>query len=119
MLEFILKADSLVDPVSEPDGMTPLTLATKGNNIDVMKILIQHGAYVACEVLDDLNVFSLAVMRRHVEAAKLLIDSGLDLNATAYSLGLTAIHLADFQGLDELVVIDQPSQLQKPTDYIP
>ncbi|CAM1510523.1 Fc.00g008580.m01.CDS01 [Cosmosporella sp. VM-42] len=105
MLELLLKAGSLVDPVSEPKGLTPLALAVKYNKIDFMKILIQHGAYVDCEIPKSNSIFGIATDKRHVEAAKLLIDSGLDINGTIYVGGLDALHQVAFEGLDELVPI--------------
>ncbi|CAM1500555.1 Fc.00g097170.m01.CDS01 [Cosmosporella sp. VM-42] len=102
VLECLLKAGSLVDPVT-PTGHTPLFLAAAKGNIEAMKVLIDHGAYLDCEA--DMGETPLvgAVSFRHFDAARLLIQSGADIDVPAYEIGLRGIHVAAMEGLDDLV----------------
>ena len=59
---------------------TPLTLATRKSNIDIMKCLIDHGASVDQGSYDGTTPLFIAVSKGDLESVKLLIKSGCDVN---------------------------------------
>ncbi len=88
------------------DGSTPLMRAAKATDIPVMRILLSHGADAKLLQKSGTNALMIAAARGEtggygrlkggtekgaVEAIKLLLDAGLDINA-ANNEGQTALH---------------------------
>jgi ankyrin repeat protein len=98
-------------------GTTPLLRAAKAGDIEVMKILLAKGADSKLTTRNGINPLMAAAglgtkeedttgrrktQAEAIEAIKLLLDAGVDLNAVD-SRGQTALHGAAFQGFDEVV----------------
>lgn len=86
-------------------GRTALHSAASCNNIEVMKLLILHGADVNAK---DYGVTALhyAAKYNHIKAAELLISHGADVNAKDYNK-MTALDYAtqnDFKEIAELLI---------------
>ena len=112
-------------------GATPLLLAVETLDVDLMRLLLAHGAdpFVPTKT----NVTSLMLAsglgnrdmnhtpeekQRGLEAAKLLVNLGLDVNA-AGEHGYTALHGAAFNGEDEIVqfLVEKGANIEAMDDY--
>ena len=75
-----------------PSGeQTPLLLAAKFNQVDVMRVLIEAGADTKLKAQDGTTLFLAAAGSGHVEAAKYAYELDKDVKAVD-SLGFTAMH---------------------------
>lgn len=98
-------------------GTTPLLRAAKAGDIEVMKILLAKGADPKLTTRNGINPLMAAAglgtkeedttgrrktQAEAVEAIKLCLDAGVDVNAVD-SRGQTALHGAAFQGFDDVV----------------
>jgi ankyrin repeat protein len=98
-------------------GTTPLLRAAKAGDVTAMKLLLEKGADSKLTTRTGINPLMAAAGvgtkeedttgRRKtqadaIEAIKLLLDTGVDINA-ADNRGQTALHGAAFWGLDEVV----------------
>ena len=98
-------------------GTTPLLRAAKAGDIEVMKILLAKGADSKLTTRNGINPLMAAAglgtkeedttgrrktQAEAIEAIKLLLDAGVDVNAVD-SRGQTALHGAAFQGFDDVV----------------
>lgn len=86
------------------DGFTPLTLAIKKGNVDLVKILLKNGANVNAK--NDLNNTPLGRAAEHgnKEIVEILIRNGAKINARNY-LKQTAFILAAMYGRTDVVRI--------------
>jgi len=100
------------------DGTTPLARAAKGNDLQVMKMLLDAGADPKLTLKDRTTVLMLAAAggavagpyqqgipvteASSIEAVKLFLDRGVDVNAFN-TMGQTAMHLAVARGARSLV----------------
>ena len=100
------------------DGTTPLARAAKGNDLQVMKMLLDAGADPKLTLKDRTTVLMLAAAggavagpyqlgipvteASSIEAVKLFLDRGVDINAFN-TMGQTAMHLAVARGARNLV----------------
>jgi len=90
-------------------GITPLHQAAMGGHIEGAKVLIEHGANLNARSSDGtalhqiINLSHLLSDRRdaNAEMAKLLVESGLELQE--FALGNTELHLAALKGHAHLV----------------
>lgn len=98
-------------------GTTPLVRAAKAGDVAVMKLLLAKGADAKLATRNGVNPLMAAAglgtkeedttgrrktQTEAIEAIKLCLEAGLDLNAED-SRGQTALHGAAFQGFDEVV----------------
>jgi ankyrin repeat protein len=100
------------------DGTTALARAAKGNDLQVIKMLLEAGADPKLTLKDRTTVLMLAAAggavagpyqlgipvteASSIEAVKLFVDRGVDVNAFN-SMGQTAMHLAVARGARNLV----------------
>jgi ankyrin repeat protein len=100
------------------DGTTALARAAKGNDLQVMKMLLDAGADPKLSLKDRTTVLMLAAAggavagpyqlgipvteASSIEAVKLFLDRGVDVNAFN-TMGQTAMHLAVARGARHLV----------------
>lgn len=84
---------------------TPLSLAASGGHIEVIKLLLRHGAEINSRTGSKLGIspLMLAAMNGHTEAVHLLLEHGSDINAHIETNRNTALTLACFQGRHEVV----------------
>ena len=78
---------------------TPLSLAASGGYVNIIKLLLQHGAEINSRTGSKLGIspLMLAAMNGHTAAVKLLLDMGSDINAQIETNRNTALTLACFQ----------------------
>jgi ankyrin repeat protein len=86
--------NNLVGDTSLGDGATPLMRASKTNDIAVMKLLLDAGADPTITLKDRTTT---AMMASSVDAIKLLVEHGVDLNAFNTN-GQTVLHNAAGRG---------------------
>jgi len=62
---------------------TPLSLAASGGYVNIIKLLLSHGAEINSRTGSKLGIspLMLAAMNGHTNAVKLLLDMGSDINA--------------------------------------
>jgi ankyrin repeat protein len=102
-----LRNDPSLANACSADGFTPLMLASFFGNLDLMELLLAHGARVNEAARNPLRVQPLhsAVAHRDyarvLEMARLLVGSGADVNAVQEG-GLTPLHHAAAHGQIEL-----------------
>lgn len=84
---------------------TPLSLAASGGYVNIIKLLLAHGAEINSRTGSKLGIspLMLAAMNGHTAAVKLLLDMGSDINAQIETNRNTALTLACFQGRHEVV----------------
>lgn len=84
---------------------TPLSLAASGGYVNIIKLLLNHGAEINSRTGSKLGIspLMLAAMNGHTAAVKLLLDMGSDINAQIETNRNTALTLACFQGRHEVV----------------
>jgi ankyrin repeat protein len=62
-----------------------LHLAVRNGNLDIVKILVRHGAVIDIRDRSDHTPLHNAAWNGHVEIMEFLIDEGADIHATTYS----------------------------------
>lgn len=83
---------------------TPLLSAANNGFFDCVKLLLEHGADPNICDDDGNSALLFAVMRDHVEVAKLLMDKGADLNAKGlFFKGISSIQLAASKGQANII----------------
>ena len=107
--DFVISALSdnagLVHGFSE-DGFTPLCLAAYFGNEDVIRTLLLNGADPNIPSRNGFNVYPIhyAVASNYTMIAKMLIESGADINVVQKS-GATPLHSAAQNGNIELLIV--------------
>ncbi|CAB3750699.1 ankyrin repeat domain-containing protein [Paraburkholderia humisilvae] len=74
-------------------GWTPLHYAATNGHDDVIKVLLDHSAYIDAGSPNGTTPLMMAARGGHLSTVKLLLDSGADLNVKN-QLGLTALDFA-------------------------
>jgi ankyrin repeat protein len=85
-------------------GRTALHLAAADNMVDVVKVLLAHGAPVNASSDGRWTALHNAAQNGHAEVASLLVDAKARVNAQL-SNGMTPLHWAAFNGYSEVVDI--------------
>ena len=103
--------NNLVGDTSLGDGATPLMRAAKTNDIAVMRLLLEAGADPTITLKDRTTT---AMLASSVEAIKLLVEHGVDVNAFNTS-GQTILHNAAARGSTAIIqyVAGQGARLDK------
>ncbi|MCU1338251.1 MAG: ankyrin repeat protein [Bryobacterales bacterium] len=96
-------------------GSTPFLRAARSSGVEVMKLLLENGANPKMKTADDVTavMMSAGISYRDgktrgteaesVEALKMLLDLGIDVNAVSARSGETAMHGAAGRGADLIV----------------
>jgi ankyrin repeat protein len=96
-------------------GSTPFLRAARSSDVEVMRILLEKGANPKMKTADDVTaaMMSAGISYRDgktrgteaesVEALKMLLDLGIDVNAVSARSGETAMHGAAGRGADQIV----------------
>jgi len=103
--------NNLVGDTSLGEGTTPLMRASKGNDLPVMRLLLDAGAEATLTLKDRTTT---AMMASSVEAIKLLVEHGVDVNAFNTN-GQTILHNAAGRGSNAIIqyVAEKGARLDK------
>lgn len=97
LAKLLLAKGALVNPTNITEyPIPPLDWAISSDNLDLVKLLLKHGATIKVSYL------ASAADRGDVEIAEILIAHGADVNATNAD-GSTALHNAAWSGQEEIV----------------
>lgn len=88
-----LRIGNGIDTVYGIIGETPLMCASRNNQLDICKFLLENGADVNAKGIADYTALMKAAGEGNLEICRLLIDNGADISATN-SFGDTAFDLA-------------------------
>ena len=95
---------------------TPLSLAASGGYVNIIRLLLSHGAEINSRTGSKLGIspLMLAAMNGHTPAVKTLLDMGSDINAQIETNRNTALTLACFQGRHEVVslLVDRKANIE-------
>lgn len=83
------------------DGLVPIVKAVFEGNIDVMNVLLNYGANPDA-TFDTRSALSMSVIFNDIDAAKILIEAGADVDSYD-GPGLTPLMLAVDEGNEEMV----------------
>jgi len=101
---------------------TPLHRAASANHVEMVKLLLRHGANVDAEDNSENSPLHRAIYSGHGEVARLLIEAGADAQARNHA-GNTPVQMAAFAGLPEviklLVEAGSPVNLQDQVEDTP
>lgn len=119
MLKIFLKHNLDLDAPLLPSRQSPLTLAIKNNNKDVVSILIDHGAKINDQ---EESYLILALERGHTQMVNLLLKKGLNPNGVHQKTGQSAltyfIHKNDLVSVRVLLKIRKIDLNQKDSNEI-
>src|SRR5438128_2540775 len=91
--------NNLVGDTSLGEGATPLMRAAKGNDLPVIRQLLDRGADPTLTLKDRTTT---AMLANSLEAIKLLVEHGVDVNAFNTN-GQTILHNAAGRGVDPII----------------
>ena len=98
VVDLLLRAGADAN-IRDDFGLTPLSTASRGGHLNVVKALIRGGADIGNHGGDALTE---AVMSRHEEIARALIAAGADVNARTRDDAETVLELALMERQEEL-----------------
>jgi uncharacterized protein len=104
-LRRLIAADAMVARAVSGDGWPPLHLSAAFATPEAVALLLEHGAHihqVSHNPLRNQALHACIALGNSVEVARLLVESGADVNATAAG-GYTPLHLAASNGNREMV----------------
>ncbi|GFR51072.1 hypothetical protein Agub_g13396 [Astrephomene gubernaculifera] len=98
-----LLADPTLNPnIQHVDGSTPLMLACKGENADIVDALLKAGADVDAASEDGVTPLHLACKMGTYRIVNSLIEAGADVNAETEN-GISPLFIASCEGMYEVV----------------
>lgn len=106
-LQRLISADAMQARVVSGDGWPPLHLAAAFAGPEAVTLLIEHGAHIhqiSHNPLRNQALHACIALGNSLEVARLLIEAGADVNATAAG-GYTPLHLAASNGKREIVLL--------------
>jgi len=106
-LRALIGSDAMVARAVSGDGWPPLHLSAAFAGPEAVTLLIEHGAHihqVSHNPLRNQALHACIALGNSVEVARILVEAGADMNATAAG-GYTPLHLAASNGKREIVVL--------------
>ncbi|KAJ3114370.1 hypothetical protein HDU96_002175 [Phlyctochytrium bullatum] len=102
----LLKAGADVNALNKAEA-TPLWYACKAGNIEVAKILLDHGARADIEPIfkSTYPLLHVAVQSGKIELVKLLVDAGASVHAKTIVSEETALHIALKEGKADAAIV--------------
>jgi uncharacterized protein len=94
LAEMLLYAGANVKASTRINSYTPLLLAAKNGNVEVMDPLIKAGADINGKTSNGTTALMFAAAAGNADAVNVLIDRGADVNAAEPIRGLTAVMFA-------------------------
>ena len=94
LAEMLLYAGANVKASTRINSYTPLLLAAKNGNVEVMDPLIKAGADINGKTSNGTTALMFAAAAGNADAVNVLIDRGVDVNAAEPIRGLTALMFA-------------------------
>ncbi len=85
-----------------PGGKTPLMVAAKIGDLDLVRLLLSRGADINAKTGNGGTPLMFSAIRGNANIVRLLIDRGADVNAVAH-FNWTALMVASAKGHDEIV----------------
>lgn len=109
-IELVISIISQDGWVSHEDNDAKISLHyaidNKTENLDVVNLLIDHGADINLPTTSDgITPLILAVNRGHLNITRLLVEKGVRMEAKEFNTNNTALHLACLHGHKEIVEI--------------
>lgn len=101
--DILLAYPTIVNETNHIDPVTPLAMATDYNRINIVKILIEHGADLNLATVRRSPPLYIASMKHNYKIARLLIEHGANVNITSSS-GNTPLHIVEDLNLANLLV---------------
>lgn len=110
-------------PLNQPPLLhgTPLEMAARFNQRELLKLLLEHGAHVN-RVQEKMGPLQHAAISGDLDCVRLLIDAGADVNAPAYHpYETTALQAASFQNHLKMVtfLLDSGANVNAPGTFDP
>lgn len=84
---------------------TPLFDAAEGGHVQIMRILLAHGASISATRLRGLTALHIAARNGHTEAVRVLLDHGSDIHAVAHRRNTALQHAVAGNHLDMLELL--------------
>jgi uncharacterized protein len=106
-MQKLIAADAMLARAISGDGWPPLHLSAAFANPGAVVLLLEHGAHIhqiSHNPLRNQALHACIALGNSAETARLLVDAGADVNATAAG-GYTPLHLAASSGNREIAVL--------------
>jgi len=103
----LIAADAMRAREVSGDGWSPLHLAAAFSSPEAVALLLEHGAHIhqiSHNPLRNQALHACIALGNSVEVARLLVEAGADVDATAAG-GYTPLHLAASNGSREIVAL--------------
>lgn len=91
--------------IKNGEGLQPLAVACSHNNIDIIKELIEYGADINAENQTGWTPLLSATVWANTDIMVYIINNGADINHQRKVDGMTALHLAIYNGKPEKVKV--------------
>jgi len=106
-LQRLITSDAMLARAVSGDGWTPLHLSSAFASPEAVTLLLEHGAHVhqvSHNPLRNQALHACIALGNSAEVARLLIEAGADVNATAAG-GYAPLHLAASNGNREVITL--------------